>query len=320
MPSIRRDLGDVMNTEFAERTQLWGPAFRLGSIVMVYAPRGVGKTFFVLKLAHALGSASAFMLWSAPRRTKVIIFDGEMGDQSIASRMHQIEGAAPASMAFNQIFLVNYADCGGTMWNLSDPEHQEWYNREIGDCDVVIVDNLLTCSYARGPRDEEFSQWARIQPFLIRLREAGKMVVLVHHAGKNASQYGTSLKENICDTIVGLKPVTDGGIEVRWEKLRNVPNAECPNLFFEMRSDILGSGITFEWCSMDDKFRQQVLTMNAQNIKPREIAEILGTTRARVAKILTEYTKGDAKDDDAKYARRALETNRKPVEENDDRF
>jgi putative DNA primase/helicase len=319
MPLIRRDMGDVMNVEYSERTQFWGPAFVKSSLVMVYAPRGVGKTFFVLKLSHALATGSQFLKWEGPRkRLKVIIFDGEMGDQGIASRMHMIEGSSPNSMDFRSVFLVNYKDCGGEMWNLSSPKDQDLYEREIEGCDVVVIDNLLTCSRAMGNRDEEFSQWTRVQPFLIRLREAGKMVVLVHHAGKatDRGSYGTSLKENIMDTIVGLKPMpNDSGFELRWEKLRNTPSSECPNLYVNMQTDSL-QNLTWDWCSLEDRLRQQVLTMHACGTKPREIAEILQVSRSRVAKMISDYAPKETSDGEPKGSQMAW--HQRVLEENDD--
>lgn len=319
MASIRRDLGDVINKEFADPIEYMGPAFRNGVINMIYATRGLGKTFFVLKLAHAMASGNAFLSWKPKQRAKVMIFDGEMGDESIARRLWMIESSSENSLGFKTVFLVNFADCGGEMWNLSDPKDQALYENESSDCDVVIIDNLLSCSRPISGRDDEFSQWQRIQPFLNRLRGQGKCVVLVHHAGKSALQYGTSQKENAMDYIIGMKPPannpTSGAFELRWEKRRSLKDSDLPDLFVEMKDDGQG-GLSWDYCTLEDKFRQQVLTMHACGTKPREIAEILNCSRSRVAKLISDFSPKETPNGESK--RHAVAWDQRVLEADDD--
>lgn len=47
-------------------------------LAMVFAPRGVGKTWFALSVAHAVATGGAFLRWRAQRPRRVLDIDGEM--------------------------------------------------------------------------------------------------------------------------------------------------------------------------------------------------------------------------------------------------
>lgn len=289
---IRRDLGQLINTEYSDSVQLLGPAVCLKNLVLLYATRGLGKTWLVLKMAHSLVTQSPFLMWQPSRRCKVIIFDGEMGDESISKRFYMIEVSSPSSFTFNSLFVVNYSHTGGEMWNLSDYKHQEYYESEASDCDVIIIDNLLTCSGPISPRDDDLSQWRRIQPLLIKWREAGKLVILVHHAGKSGQQFGTSLRENIMDTVIGLKPTRFEGeqqsFELKFEKTRNALTRDCPDLYVKLLASDDGA-ITFDWSSLEDQERIRILELHDRGVKPHFIADCLNISRSKVSRVLYEY-------------------------------
>jgi RecA-family ATPase len=68
---------DLLKAEIPERKRLlpWLPE---GGLSMVYSPRGLGKTFFGLSLAHALTSGTPFMNWQDVSCVGVLYIDGEM--------------------------------------------------------------------------------------------------------------------------------------------------------------------------------------------------------------------------------------------------
>jgi putative DNA primase/helicase len=289
---IRRDLGVLMNSDYAEAVQLLGPAMCKGNLVLLYATRGLGKTWIVLKMAHSLATKTPFLLWQPSVKSRVLIFDGEMGDESISKRFWMVEGSSPSSFSFGSCFVVNYSHTGGTMWNLSDPDQQEYYKAEADDCDVVIIDNLLTCSAPLSPRDDDLSQWRRIQPLLIQWREAGKLVILVHHSGKSGQQFGTSLRENIMDTVIGLKPTRfegeTGAFELKFEKTRNCMQKDTPDLHVKLIGGDDGC-IAFDWSSLEDQERIRILEMADRGMKPHLISDTLNISRAKVSRVLYEH-------------------------------
>ena len=66
-----------------------------------------------------------------------------------------------------------------------------------------------------------------MQNWLIGLRRKGVAVLLVHHAGTNGRQRGTSRREDALDTVIALRrpedysPEQGARFEVHFEKLRN---------------------------------------------------------------------------------------------------
>jgi putative DNA primase/helicase len=66
-----------------------------------------------------------------------------------------------------------------------------------------------------------------MQSWLIGLRRKGIAVLLIHHAGVNGRQRGTSRREDALDTVIALRrpedylPEQGARFEVHFEKLRN---------------------------------------------------------------------------------------------------
>jgi putative DNA primase/helicase len=92
------------------------------------------------------------------------------------------------------------------------------------EVDLVILDNLSTL--VRSGNENEADSWVQIQEWMLRLRKLGKAVLLIHHAGKNGAQRGTSKREDILDTVLALRkpknysPNDGARFEVHFEKSR----------------------------------------------------------------------------------------------------
>jgi putative DNA primase/helicase len=89
----------------------------------------------------------------------------------------------------------------------------------------MILDNLSTlCTTGSESASEA---WVPMQNWLIGLRRKGIAVLLVHHAGTNGRQRGTSRREDALDTVISLRrpedysPEQGARFEVHLEKLRN---------------------------------------------------------------------------------------------------
>lgn len=54
------------------------PVLAVQSLSMIFAMRGVGKTFFALSCAYAVASGGVFGRWFAPLPARVLYIDGEM--------------------------------------------------------------------------------------------------------------------------------------------------------------------------------------------------------------------------------------------------
>src|SRR6267378_5853453 len=68
-------------------------------LVMLYAYRGIGKTYIALGVAAAVSSGGPFLRWAAPRSRKVLYVDGELPASTLKERVAKVlagmEGPKP---------------------------------------------------------------------------------------------------------------------------------------------------------------------------------------------------------------------------------
>ena len=57
---------------------------------MLYAPRGVGKSWLSLSIGLAVAGGASLLRWSAPRQRNVLYIDGEMPLVSLQERLKAI--------------------------------------------------------------------------------------------------------------------------------------------------------------------------------------------------------------------------------------
>ena len=74
--------------------------------------------------------------------------------------------------------------------DLSTDEGQQALEPLLADTDPLILDNLSTLCPSRSEMAND--AWVMMQQWLLRLRRQGKSVLLIHHAGTNGRQRGTS--------------------------------------------------------------------------------------------------------------------------------
>jgi putative DNA primase/helicase len=82
----------------------------------------------------------------------------------------------------------------------------------LAGVELLILDNLSTLTTII--RDNDADSWNPIQEWLLRLRRGGISVLIIHHAGKDGAQRGTSRREDILDTSISLRrPADYAGVE-----------------------------------------------------------------------------------------------------------
>jgi hypothetical protein len=216
---------------------------------MVFAPRGVGKTYFALSLAIAVAGGGRFLEWFAPAARRTLYVDGEMDADALRKRIAAlIRGlkAEPPLVAHNLKILSRdrLAEKGQRLPSLTCPEAQEGFIACIPQgTSLVILDNL-SCLF--GGDENDASAWDTTLNLLLRLRhELGAAVVFLHHSGKGGDQRGTSRREDALDFSLKLDPtipegelVSDGvRFRTQWSKTRRFRASECPSLVCELVCD-----------------------------------------------------------------------------------
>lgn len=198
---------ELLQREFPARELILSPWLPTKGLTMIYAERGIGKTWVSLNVAYAVVGGGSFLRWQAPERRKVVYIDGEMPGSMLKERFAAIVAASdldPPEDAFRLVAADLQPD---GLPDLSDPEAQRFYDKSIAGADLVVIDNLSTI--CRSLRENEADSWQPVQTWCLRQRAAGRSVLLIHHAGKSGGQRGTSRKEDILDSVISLRRPPD---------------------------------------------------------------------------------------------------------------
>ena len=220
------------------KAYIW-PWMREGSINMIYAKRGAGKSWLASIISVALTREWYQDIeigpWVVKNPGGVLYIDGEMGLYDMQDRLRQIVGPLGAeSRKFPLLLLCNpdYVECHQKSINLLKPEWQERIvdfllkNKRIK---VLILDNLSSLTPGRDENDNTVA--GLISAWLVKLRAIGVTVIVVHHAGKSGDQRGASSMEDALNNTLRLQKVkgdTESGAHfiVQFTKARSDPGSE----------------------------------------------------------------------------------------------
>jgi hypothetical protein len=229
-PFRTMDCAQFLFEEFPPQECLIDPWLPKQGLVMVYAERGIGKTFFALQIALTIASGGQFLNWRTPKPHRVLYLDGEMQASQLQDRISQLT----SNMTGEQLARFVLMPCGlqkGAMPDLSLRSSQLALEPYLADIDLIIMDNI-SCLCRTGVENEAES-WRPVQDWLLSQRAAGRSVMLIHHSGKGGAQRGTSKREDILDTVVKLQR-PDGysadlgaEFEVHFEKARGFAGSDA---------------------------------------------------------------------------------------------
>jgi putative DNA primase/helicase len=185
---------------------LLAPILPERSLAMLYAPRGLGKSWLAFSIGLATATGASLLRWSAPQQRNVLYVDGEMPLVSLQERLKAISPGFGRDIP-NDAFRILAADQIEGGINLSAAEGQQSLDPLLQDVDLVILDNLSTL--ATTTSESASDAWVPMQNWLLKLRRRGVSVLIVHHAGTNGRQRGTSRREDALDTVIALRRPED---------------------------------------------------------------------------------------------------------------
>lgn len=203
---------DVVATPEIKRHEIIGPWLTEANLVLLYGPRGSGKSNLALGIAHAAATGTSYLRpsWTPWKPNRVLYLDSELGIQAWRRKLNEVDSASIKSLTGESLNFIT-PECmesiSGRLWNISNPDDQELIWNEALTFDLIIFDNLIDFSSKLHRADYDLDIWHRTETFLKHLRNAGKSVVVVHHAGKSGDQLGTIEHEKPMDTVVKLQPV-----------------------------------------------------------------------------------------------------------------
>ena len=191
------------------RRKIIGEWFCESDLCFIYAPRGLGKTWFSLGMATAITGKETFGPWKVHDHAPVLYIDGEMSCESLQERMEGM-GADDDLLVLNHESLFHSSS---EVLNLTDPEAQDSITRLClqRGIKVLILDNL-SCLFT-GIKENGADEWEMVLPWLLTLRRHRIAVLIVAHAGRNGNMRGTSRREDAAFTVIRLDEVSDKGSE-----------------------------------------------------------------------------------------------------------
>lgn len=269
-----------------------------GGNVMVFGPRGVGKTMLQLSLAVSLATGTPFLKWAVREPVGVLYVDGEMQLDDLRNRVTALSPQPPGLLHLLPSEWV-YHRLKRDLVLTGEPMRDSLTQLldAYPDIRVVILDNI-SCLFA-GIDEDKKRDWEPINAWLIRLRHRGLTTVLVHHAGKGGQQRGTSGREDSLDTVIQLDRPSDYDpregchFELKFTKSRSVKGEEVGPL--DVRLEERNGQLTWTYQSLETSKEDQASGLLDEGItSPGEIAEALGISRSYAWKLKRKIEKARA--------------------------
>lgn len=192
--------------EADQREPIVDPFLLTSSLNMLFAPRGVGKTFLSLAIGISVAEGIPFLSYEVASPRRVLFVDGEMPLSDLKMRVGMMAPNPPDNFA---IIPSERLFRDGVPINLHSGEDQDRIFALLDDLgiqnrrpDLIIFDNLSSLS--GGVNENDNSELDNLLRFLMALRHRGYAILLVHHAGKGGDQRGASRREDLLDTVMAL--------------------------------------------------------------------------------------------------------------------
>lgn len=288
------NIAEIVKHQFPPREYILRPVLTLGSLNMIYAWRGVGKTHVSLGIAYAAASGGTFWGWTAERPFRALYIDGEMPGEVLQARLAGIVGSSdkqPPDADYFQILTIDLH--GGRMPDLATREGQNKISEPCNASELIIVDNV-SCLVRGSGQENEAKSWLLAAEWALLMRSKGKCIIFVHHSGKDGNQRGTSKREDLLDVSIQLKRPFDYEIdqgarfEVAFEKARHLSGSDTATFEAWLRNDEHGAQV---WTlkPLAEETVKRVADLANLDLTQREIAEELGIHKSNVCRA---YQKG----------------------------
>lgn len=189
--------------------QLLGQLIFASSIGMLAGQRGGGKSLLAMLIAYAVAAGKPLEPWGQGAGVPVAYLDGEMRASAFKRRLQllhaRVSDKKSVDLVNQNLMIVSRDVCKQLIGTLDSEEGRQALDAAIPEkAQLIVIDNLS--AWTHGGR-EDGTSWAAIKSWLIEKRLAGKAVLLVHHAGKNGKQRGSSQHEDLLDYSILLTPL-----------------------------------------------------------------------------------------------------------------
>lgn len=277
-----------------EPKQLLGPIIREKDIALIYAERGLGKTYIGLGIALSLASGVPFLKWPVEQPQHVLYIDAEMSGAEFRKRFIGMEDGLGSNADTSRFHPMNFDNQGtGTRPDIATAEGREVIDDMLltSGSRVLVLDNL-SCLLMASDNDDE--KWLPVNVWLIDLRAQGITTVMIHHAGKNGQQRGISRREDQVNTTMRLRKPDDGQFNdgmhviVEFTKSRAFYGTDAEPLDVKLITDQNGA-MTFSFKPAHEKPAEMFKQLMSEGASQKEIMAIMEIKRSRYFALLKQY-------------------------------
>lgn len=281
---------ELLMREFPPRENILSPWLPEKGLAMIYAARGIGKTWIGIGIAYAVSVGEPFLGWQPPRSRRIIYIDGEMPAVVFQERFKAISKAFNGSPTLDAFELLSANLHQDGLPDLANSEAQRFYDKAIEGCDLIVIDNLSTI--APGLKENDADAWSPIQQWALHQRAKGRSVLFIHHANKGGGQRGSSRKEDILDTVINLRRppgylASHGAtFELHFEKNRGFFGEDAAP--FQVK---LEDGKWYKSELNIDNDDSMIFQLHASGMSTRQIADRQGRSKSTVDRRIQNFKK-----------------------------
>lgn len=197
--------------DLPKRESIIDSLLKTSSLNMLYAVRGLGKTWIALWMAISIARGEKFLEYSVPKARNVLFIDGEMPLSDLKARVRALGAEDTSGLYFLPSESLHLNDRPLNIQNDGDQQRIVDALHELKEqginIEVLIFDNLSSLS--SGVDENDNTEQEDLLRWFMHLRHMGYAVVLVHHAGKSGDQRGASRREDLLDTVMKLEKDQD---------------------------------------------------------------------------------------------------------------
>lgn len=275
------NISDLLSLNISPREMLLNPIIPEQGLVMIHAPRGIGKTHVSLMIAYMVATGGQMFngKWSCTKFHRVLFVDGEMPLAVMQERLAKIVNSVDSATLPEDNLRVITPDLQKQgISDLSTIEGQDFIEEHLKDVKFLVLDNYS--ALCRKGRENDSESWIPLQEWFLTLRRRGISVLLIHHSNKNGGQRGTSRKEDLLDTIITLRkpesynPKEGARFEVHYEKARGFYGEEARPFEAWLKDE--DGKMTWQVQEIEDLQLNRLIDLHKDGLKQREIAQELG--------------------------------------------
>lgn len=210
LPPLRGfDFQELIELAIKPRNPILGEFLTEGSIGMLHAWRGLGKTWVVMWIIICVCCGKTLFNWVSRGPRPVVYIDGEMQGGQMRERFLSICSALDAYPPPGMLQVLSRDLYEGQFINLANAADQLRLDEFIpANTALIVVDNISSLTLSEHSESDDL-HWQGIAQWALRHRAAGRAVLFVHHAGKSGKQRGTSKREDLLDYVFTLKRPAD---------------------------------------------------------------------------------------------------------------